>query len=370
MLLAQFDPPGNVPDLAPGSPERQAWSDFVSNSLDTNISGVEATVGAGLCQLYNPTRVDTTEPTADLVITWGGFPMRWIRGHRDVRTDAWREADDFRLGVARRQDEYLEWFVHKNPAGKITRVDFTCEAWDYWNFLGQNAPAQVLALYQTHIDPAITHVDLFPGGSYNRLNRWNTELGAMHLSHGANTLGAEINLVAGATVLWENGGRLVTDPLQLIQCGGFGDEIRSSDPRIGWDINNLARLGFAITLKNPVGLLIDGIDDTGFLKPDGSPAGSYWRVLRGFPGGTVRATYEVPAAEGFVVGDITIGGERIEYGGQLADHVTMKVVGTACRPGSFSNAPQSCGVPGPAAFSRAAAPGTPLRYTRLGAVED
>jgi hypothetical protein len=369
MLLAQFDPPGNVPDLAPGSPERQAWSDFISGTFDGNIGSVEGTIGAGNCQLYNPTHVETTEPAAELTVTWNGFPMRFVRGHRDNRVEAWREADDFRPGIARRQDEYLEWFVYKNAAGTITRVDFTCEAWDYWNFLGQHAPAQVLALYQTHINPAITNADLFPGGSYNRLNQWNTELGAMHLSHNANTLGAEINLVTFATVLWENGGRLVTDPLQTIRCGGFGDEIRSSDPRIGWDINNLARLGFAITLKNPVGLLIDGIDDTGFLKPDGSPVGDYWRVLRGFAGGTVRATYEVPAGEGFVVGDITIGGQNIEYGGQLAEHVTMKVVGVACRPGSFSNTPQSCGVPGPA-FSRMAAPGTPLRYTRLGAVED
>jgi hypothetical protein len=118
-----------------------------------------------------------------------------------------------------------------------------------------------------------------------------------------------------------------------------------------------------------VGLLIDGIDDTGFLKPDGSPVGDYWRVLRGFAGGTVRATYEVPAGEGFVVGDITIGGQNIEYGGQLAEHVTMKVVGVACRPGSFSNTPQAGGGRGPA-LARAAPPPPPLRYTRLGAVED
>jgi hypothetical protein len=92
----------------------------------------------------------------------------------------------------------------------------------------------------------------------------------------------------------------------LVNCGGFGGEIRSSDPRIGSDINSLARMGFAIALKNPVGLLINDLDDTGFLKPDGSPAGNYWRMLRGFDGGAVRATYEVPAGEGFVVGDMTM----------------------------------------------------------------
>ena len=368
MLLAAFDPPGNVPDLAPGSADHQAWSDFISETFDDEIARVNARIApAGRCQLYNPTRTDTTEPVAELTVNWEGFPMRFLRGNRENRKAAWQAADVFAAGVARLQDEYLEWFVYRNPAGKITRVDFTCEAYDYWDFLGSRAPSTVLTLYQRHIDPSIVHTDLFTGpgaGTYNKLNRWNTGKGAMHLTHNANSLGAEINLVAGATVLWQHGGEPVTDSLQLVNCGGFGDEVRSSDPRIGSDINSLARLGLAITLKNPVGLLIDGLDDTGFLKPDGSPAGNYWRMLRGFDGGTVRATYEVPAGEGFVVGDMTIGGLKIEYGGQIAEHVTMKVVGQACRAGSFSNAPLACGTAGPPSFESVSAAAAAARDNR------
>jgi len=245
----------------------------------------------------------------------------------------------------------LEWFVYKTPAGRIRRIDFTCEPYDYWEFLGANDRARVVALYRAYIDPSIPESDLFPGGGpYDMFNPWNTEKGAMHLTDGPNSLGAEINLVAGATVTWQKDGVPVTDPLQFIRCGGFGGEVRSSDPRIGWDIGNLARLGFAITLRNPIGLLIDGLDDTGFLKPDGTPAGDYWRVRRGGGGHIVRATYEVPAAEGFVVGDMTIGGQRVEFGGQVAEHVAMKVVGVACRQGSFSNVPQTCGVAAPGGF--------------------
>ena len=363
MLLPAFDPPGNVDDLAPGSPAHNAWSAHVSDTIDGEIAGVEGRIGAGHCQLYNPSRTETTEPAAELTVTWEGFPMKFLRQFRDSRADAWRAADVFDPGAARNQDEYLEWFVYKNDAGKIRRIDFTCEPYDYWTFLGENAPDKVLELYRRHIDPAVTREDLFPeGGAYNILNPFNTGKGAMHLTHGANSLGAEINLVAGATVLWQKDGQPVTDPLQLIRCGEFGGEVRSSDPRIGWDIGNLARLGFAITLRNPVGLLIDGLDDTGFLKPDGSPAGDYWRVLRGFSGGTVRATYEVPAAEGFVVGDLTIGGHRVEYGGQVAEHVTMKVVGVACRAGSFANVPQTCGEAGPAGFGIVAR--APRRFSR------
>ena len=64
-------------------------------------------------------------------------------------------------------------------------------------------------------------------------------------------------------------------------------------------------------------------DDTGWTRPDGSPVGSYWKVVRGTPGAALRVTYEVPPEEGFVVGDIRIGGRRIEFGGQIAEHVTM-----------------------------------------------
>ena len=365
MLLTAFDPPGNVDDLPPGSPAYNDWSAWVSDTIDREIARLDALLGSGHSQLYNPSRTETTSPTAELTITWEGFPMKFLRQFRDSRMDAWRAADVFVSSVARNQDEYLEWFAYKNGDGKILRIDFTCEPYDYWTFLGVHAPAKLLELYQTHIDPSIRHVDLFPGGGYDRLNPWNTEKGAMHLTHNANSLGAEINLVAGATVLWQKDGNPVTDPLQFIRCGGFGGEVRSSDPRIGWDIGNLARMGFAITLKNPVGLLIDGIDDTGFLKPDGTPAGNYWRVLRGFSGGAVRATYQVPASEGFAVGDLTIGGNKVEFGGQVAEHVTMKVVGLACRPGSFSNVPRACGVPGPAGFGMIARPGMGSRLEGL-----
>jgi hypothetical protein len=167
----------------------------------------------------------------------------------------------------------------------------------------------------------------------------------------------------------------VTDPLQLVRCGGSGDEVRASDPRIVWDVNNLARLGYAITLDNPIGLLIDDLDDSGFLKPNRTPVGNYWKVLRGFSGGIVRASYEVPASESFVVGEILVGGREVDFGGQIAEHVTMKVVGLACRPGTFNNTPLSCGGLGPGTFGLVAPadPAGPLlaalpRITRQGLV--
>jgi hypothetical protein len=64
-------------------------------------------------------------------------------------------------------------------------------------------------------------------------------------------------------------------------------------------------------------------DDTGFEKPDGMPVGDYWTVERGDKGAALRLRYEVPEAEGFLVGDIRIGGRPITTGGQLAEHIVM-----------------------------------------------
>jgi hypothetical protein len=43
--------------------------------------------------------------------------------------------------------------------------------------------------------------------------------------------------------------------------------------------------------------------------------------------------FEVPADKGYVVGDITINGAPIEFGAQIADFVSIKLVGLACRIG-------------------------------------
>ena len=103
------------------------------------------------------------------------------------------------------------------------------------------------------------------------------------------------------------------------------------DPRVILDIGALARKGLSITLREPIGLYITGYDDTGWTKPDGSPVGNYWQIVRGSPGQILRLEYAVPAGAGFVVGDIHIGGRPIEFGGQIAEHVTCTIGGIAGR---------------------------------------
>ena len=95
------------------------------------------------------------------------------------------------------------------------------------------------------------------------------------------------------------------------------------------DVGSLARKSLAITFEEPIGLYIAGYDDTGFSKPNGAPVGNYWSIVRGVPGRILRLEYEVPPGQGFVVGDIRIGGRPIEWGSQLAEHVTCRIGGIA-----------------------------------------
>src|SRR5262249_12382961 len=197
-----------------------------------------------------------------------------------------------------------------------------------------------------------------PDGTYNRRNKWNTTDGAVHLTHPANTLGAEINIAAQATILREKNGQVITNPDTLIRCSGYGVPQRASDPHIGDEVSKLARGGFAITLLNPVALYIDSLETVGWVTPDGTPASQFWTSVRGAAGMTVRAVFEVPPGKGYTVGDIKIGGQAIEFGGQIAEHINIKLAGIACRQGSFHNAALSCpgAGGGPPALTAGAAP--------------
>lgn len=347
--LARFDPPGFLRDLKARPDLLVKWSAEVSKYVDVGVGRVAAKVAK--VAFYNPTRVSTAPGAAEKAITWPGFPRQVMLRHGADRRAAFREADVPPAVTQRRpvQDEYLEWHTYRDAAGKIVRVDFTCEPPEYWQFLGLVAPALVLTLYRKHVDASIPNGDLFENGVYDPFNRWNSSHGAMHLTQRSNSLSAEVFLAADATVVRRKAGAILTDADALIVCAGYGERNRSSDPRIGADVNALARDGYAITLKNPVGLYMAGIDLTGWLKPDGAPISSaYFKVTRGAAGHAVRSRFVVPAGETangqpFTVSDITIGGIPVEFGGQIAEAITMRLIGVASQKGSVPVTPKPCG---------------------------
>ncbi|GAC1473820.1 MAG: hypothetical protein PVS3B1_19270 [Ktedonobacteraceae bacterium] len=357
MLLQHFDPPANLHDFDSIPHQRTAWSEFLSNTFDANIKAVADKLTPGKSQFYNPMRINTDEPHNEAIISWIGFPALISRKHAGDLHGARQEADALLPNGERPQDEYLEWFVTRQ-GNKIIRVTFTCEGPEYWEALAHGYPLdysgprtmgatgdkqKVLALYREFVSPNVQLSDLFQNNLYNKLNKWNTTLGAMHLNQRNNTLGAEINIAAFATILRKRNGQLLTDADDLIRCAKYGEPGRASDPTIGADVNAFARDGYSITLRNPVGLYIDGLNTDGFTRPDGTPiTQDYWKIVRGTQDMGVRAVFEVPPQESLTVSDILIGGEAIEFGGQIAEHITMKLTGVACRKGQIHDTAQGC----------------------------
>jgi hypothetical protein len=321
-LITRFDTPASVRDLPAGSPFYLTWHTFLAGQLDDTRAGTGTATG----EFYDASVVDVNV-LAERALVWMAFPRETLVKHRDNRRAAFVEAD---ADVAFRdpQNEYCEWHVTRNAAGKITKVVFVTEPPEYWERLWDADPSTVVNLYRTLVDPAVTQADLSVAGTgaYNKRNPFNTTNGIVHLIQTINTLTAAIGLTEGSVATGSARDNYEATPPGLKT---------SVDPRVKFDIGALARTGLSLTLRDPIGLYITGYDDTGWTKPNGSPVDDYWRIVRGQPGRILRLEYAVPPGSGFVVGDIRIGGRRIEWGGQIAEHVTCTVggvAGTRARP--------------------------------------
>jgi hypothetical protein len=309
-ILAQFDTPAFLKDVPDGSPFYKNWSAFISQLM----GGTKKGDGGGA--FYNATKADINN-TAEKFMTWMAFPRElMLKGSNSAdKTAAFIAADK---DVTKRvpQIEYFEWKVDRTN-GKITKVTFVTETSDYYEQLWDVDRTAVVNLYRKLVNPAVVEADLYKQGDYNKFNKWNTTHGIVHYIHPANSFDAAIGLSRDA----------VKSPAPFSDNyeakPALAAQLTSADPRISFDIHMLIRKGFYVSLKNPIGLYIAGWENSGISHPDGSPAGNYWRIVRGVPGMVLRLEYEVPAQLGFVVGDLKIGGRRIEYGGQLAEHITV-----------------------------------------------
>lgn len=340
MLLTRFDPIGHVDDV--GDEARKLWSDAVKSIFQQVRAGQpdQKDNDAPRSQFYDPTETETAADAVEAEISWSAFP-RQIRRNFPGDLQRWRRAEASREV----QDEYLEWSATRDSEGKIRKVTFTCEPREWWTFLAQTAPETLVRLYQTFLSEQVSKADLFDSqGNYIVRNRWNrsTTEGAMHLVHDPNSLFAEVELAGAATIVRHRDGNVLTREQELIKCGLYGAPERNSDPHIGGEVNALARQKASVTLKNPIGLYIGGLSTGDFRTPDGSDPATYWRYVRGAENHPVRAVYEVPAEAGFTVSDITIDGQPIWFGSQLADHITVKLIGVACRFGQNDIPPMEC----------------------------
>lgn len=329
-LITRFDTPASLRDAPAGSVFYDNWHSYLASNIDAS------TAGTGGGEFYDASQTDVNI-AGQHALVWMAFPRRVLMPSRDDRAAAFREADRTPGGdIGNRfiQDEYCEWRVTRNPAGKITKVTFTTESPEYWEHLWAVDRALVVGLYQSLVSAAVTEADLHLGGVYQRRNRWNNGDGIAHLMQSINTLTAALGLAEGSAITPTTQFTGVPPPPPPLPPASDNYEMgpvanTSVDPRVTYDVAALVRKPLSVTLRDPIGLYITGYDDTGWSKPDGSPVDDYWTIVRGIPGQILRLEYEVPPGAGFVVGDIEIGGRPIEWGGQIAEHVTVTIVGVA-----------------------------------------
>jgi hypothetical protein len=211
--------------------------------------------------------------------------------------------------------------------------------------------------------------------AYNPLNKWNngpfsvrtgnpSEFtgGAMHLTSTPNTLQTELGLAAAATVQRKIGNN---DPQKLICCSQYGQNYRNSDPTIGQSVNQAVQgqgTPNVACLANPVGLYIQ-IPDFSAYKispqvklPTGASIDDCWQIVRGlpylidpvtnqyFPGQyydphnpklqgvgnfILHAVFQIPQTwqdlnpQSITLSDIQIGGQPIQWAGQIAKTFNM-----------------------------------------------
>ncbi len=116
------------------------------------------------------------------------------------------------------------------------------------------------------MDEAVTWEELVDDtGVYSRFNRWTTTDGILHFVNPINELGAAILLAQDGAQTTDQG----RDNFELTISRGPS----AADDYIIREVAGLGRAGFGVAIQDPVGLYIDGWDDTGWTRPDGSPVG-------------------------------------------------------------------------------------------------
>jgi hypothetical protein len=358
-----YRPPADIDDFSrrPALAQRlaQNWHDYISSGIAARASENGLFYDAE----HDP---DPATAAAKAPIPWNGFPRsiwQWFNADADpagagqafaaaeVLADIGRVRHPNGTVVTllqRQQDEYCEWHTDRNAAGGITRIAFTAEGPEYYEKMAAVDLTLVGDLYRQHVNPAVRDEDLvwdadmraqgqvvFRKGDYNKWNKWNTQLGAMHLTHQANTLGAEINLGADATSVFPvPAAPANTLPSRLICCAQFGGVNRSSDPLIGAGVNGFASQGLSVTLANPVGLYMMEIAVGGLRNPQGAPIGpDGLRLVRASADRSLilRAEIAPPAGASYTLDQCTFEGQPITGGGVIARRITMVLFGLAKR---------------------------------------
>jgi hypothetical protein len=377
-MSTTFMPPANLKDFDRSTKHKEALYQAWHERIKRNVAS-----DPGQPAFFDPLNPPVAGTPSEAAPSWTGLPGVVLRLNQDNVLQAGQLVENpIHMGSAdpsvpnmqytpqfykehgggvfpgqqyRSQDEYLEWVSIRDANGIISEVIFTCEGPEYWDTLAQDRdllntlyqellPDNLKSLFQVSdlyfpqnvrwANPnAGGQIQHFKTGDYNPYNKWNIA-GAIHLTHPANTLEAEIALARFASLLYGNPTPVTSDP-DLICCALYGEVNRNSDPTIGSGVNAQVAAGKYVSLRNPIGLYIKSIDSSQFTMPNGDPIANfndYFVPIRQSDDGQmiVRARFKVP--DGIMsngkqvrVGNLLANGAQIVTGGQVANAITMQL---------------------------------------------
>jgi hypothetical protein len=349
-----FEPTARLKDFESVPQLKEDWSDFINQYYETNLIGkpndkrtsaveeLQRWGGSGKdLRVFNPASTEIPASAKPKNVFWSALPTSFdedfdSNAEKFAYLDNQQEDKLYKV-TTRMQDEYCEWVVKRNDKNQITEVIFTSEPPEYYDFMFNHSEAGrklLVDVYRKVTGVGTITIDELKdeNGEYNWWNQYNNDY-AVHMQQPNNTLGAQVNIVSRACILrFDDKGKPYTDALGLIKCARYGKETRQSDPRIGNAVNAFARENRFITIENPVGLYMSGVDWKGWKTPDGTDAKEFWTVERGTEDEAnrensyiVRAKFAVPAAKGYTVSDVKIGGKEIEFGAEIAARIDVRV---------------------------------------------
>lgn len=393
-----FDAPGGVTDFRDPMNWHKAMAAEASEIVTELVALVLGKDPRDLTQAEidaNAPSVAYVDPTSSLpagvgetinIAPWGAFPRAVVRrkpwtdfppvkgdsdgtrraaehlGDEDHRPGVFVDKDDnvLHLPVRDRQDEYVEWVSRRNADGKLVKVIFVAEGYDYYSTLFEHDEGRALELYRDFTENSTIRVDDLraPRGIYRRLNsgarltvaepgafnprnRFNINPGIVHLSHRANSLGAEVNLAGVSGIIRQKADGTIlsgNNPEELLCCCEGGNPNRNSDPLISQQAYTQVKEGFRYTLANPVGLYIAGVEDLRVETKDGDAVTpDWWTVVRG-DGFSSAATSRVlrlelapPPNSKLTLEDLKVDGIPVRFAGQLTDLLQVHLFVTRWR---------------------------------------
>jgi hypothetical protein len=381
--MDRYLPPAGIDDFS-----RSQRSEDLRSGWNQNISDILGQVrDPAMYTLASPLFYDQLADTsgvpdgAPVPVPWNGFPLRltkWYGAANDAQANAAAEQmltlpafgffqqDGTAIALPFRiQDEYCEWFVDR-VGDKVQRISFTCEPPEYWEFLAKIDFDLAHTLYEELLHKSVPADDLrwtidvfqkddngklvkrYSQGDYNPWNVWNTTKGAVHLTHPANSLFAEIALGSDSTLGWPvspNPQGQISE-IDLMCCAGRGGINRSSDPLIMKGVFGLARQGLSVALANPIGLYISPFTLGGLLDPSSKPIGAQaLQLVRRSTDGTriLRVEVALPTGASYSLDQCSLDGNPLRYGGQIARNITMRLFGVGKKiPGKAPRKVKTC----------------------------